>query len=154
VDDLNVDCKQCGKRTHVLWAEDPVGMFVNYLRLSRQFADKIYVISHNAHGYDTMFLLRKFLELRWTPQLLIDCTKILSMIVENLHLFGFLNFLPVSLNSMTKSFDLKCKKGYYAHFLNTANNLQYLGTYPKSKFYGADYMSGGERAQFLEWYEE
>ena len=28
VDDLNVDCEQCGKRTHVFWAEDPVGKFI------------------------------------------------------------------------------------------------------------------------------
>jgi hypothetical protein len=40
VDDLNVDCEQCGKRTHVFWAEDPVGKFIEYLRLSRSFADK------------------------------------------------------------------------------------------------------------------
>jgi len=28
VDDLSVDCKQCGKRTHMFWAEDPVGKFI------------------------------------------------------------------------------------------------------------------------------
>jgi hypothetical protein len=40
VDELNVDCKLCGKRTHVFWVEVPVGKF-NYLRQSRPFADKI-----------------------------------------------------------------------------------------------------------------
>jgi len=29
-----------------------------------------------------------------------------------------------------------------------------VGLNPEPKFYGADYMSGDERAQFLEWYEE
>ena len=29
-----------------------------------------------------------------------------------------------------------------------------MGSYPEPKYYGADYMSGDERAQFLEWYEE
>jgi hypothetical protein len=42
----------------------PVGKFVDYLRLSRPFADKIYVILHNSRGYDAQFLLRRFLELR------------------------------------------------------------------------------------------
>jgi len=28
VDDLNVDSKQCGKRTRVFWVEDPVGKFI------------------------------------------------------------------------------------------------------------------------------
>jgi hypothetical protein len=43
VDDLSVDCKQCGKRNHMFW-QDPVGRFIDYLRLSRPFAVKIYVI--------------------------------------------------------------------------------------------------------------
>jgi len=35
-----------------------------------------------------------------------------------------------------------------------AENLDYVGPYPEPKFCGADYMSGDERARFLEWYEE
>jgi hypothetical protein len=83
VDDLNIDCEQCGKRVHVFW-EDPIGTFIDYLLLSRPFADKIHVISHNSRGYDAPFLLRKFLELRWLPILIMDLKKILSMCVENL----------------------------------------------------------------------
>ena len=55
---------------------------------------------------------------------------------------------------MHKSFDLTCKKGYDPHVFNTAENLDYVGPYPEPKFYAADYMSGDERAQFFEWYEE
>jgi hypothetical protein len=32
--------------------------------------------------------------------------------------------------------------------------LDYVGPYPEPKYYGADYMLGDERAQFLKWYEE
>ena len=95
--DLSVDCKQCGKRTHVFWSEDAVGKFIDYLRLSRPFEDKIYVISHNSPGYDAQFLLRKFLELRWTPKLIMDGAEILSIIVENLYFLVSLNFLPMNL---------------------------------------------------------
>jgi len=42
LDDLNVDCEQFGKRTHVFWAEDPVGIFIDYLRQSRPFAELLY----------------------------------------------------------------------------------------------------------------
>jgi len=73
-----------------------------------------------------------------------EVTKILSMFVENMHSLDSLNFLPVSLKSMLKSFDLSCKKGYYTHFFNTAENLVYMGPYPEPKYYGADYMSGDE----------
>ena len=41
VDDFNVDSKECGERTHVFWAEEPVGKFVAYLRRSRPVADNI-----------------------------------------------------------------------------------------------------------------
>jgi len=58
----------------------------------------------------------------------------------------------MSLKSMPKTFDLTRKKEYYPHFFNTAKNLDYVGPYPEPVFYGTDYISGNERAQFLEWY--
>ena len=78
VDDVSADCEQCGKHTHV-FLQGHVGEFIDYLRLSKTFADKILVISHNSRGYDAQFVLRRFLELRWVPQLIVDGTKILSM---------------------------------------------------------------------------
>jgi len=41
-----------------------------------------------------------------------DSTKILSMVVENTLFLDSLNFLPMSLKSIPKLFDLPCKKGY------------------------------------------
>jgi len=35
VDDMSVDYKQCGKRTYLFWAEDPVGKLTHYLWPSR-----------------------------------------------------------------------------------------------------------------------
>jgi hypothetical protein len=40
------------------------------------------------------------------------------------------------------------------HFFNTAKNLDYVCPHPETKYYGAQFISGDERAQFLEWYEE
>jgi len=51
VEDVNVDCEQCGKSVHSFW-QDPVGKFIDYLRLSRPFTNN--VISHNSHGYDAV----------------------------------------------------------------------------------------------------
>ena len=87
------------------------------------------------------------------PKFIMDGTKILIMIVENLHFLRSLNYLAMSLNSMPKSFDLTCKKGYYPHFFNTANILDYVGPHTEPKFYGADFMSGDERGQFSAWFE-
>ena len=47
------------------------------------------------------------------PKLIKDGSKILSIVVENFHFLDSFNYLPMSLKSMPKSFDLTCKKGYY-----------------------------------------
>jgi hypothetical protein len=141
-----------GKRVHTFW-QYPVSKFIDYLRLSRPFADKIYVISHNYGGYVTQFLLRSFLELGWEPKLIMDGSKILRMVVKNFHFLNLLNYLPMSLKSMPKSFDQTCKKGHYPHF-NAASNLNYMGPYPVPDFYRADPMSADERAQFMQWHQE
>jgi len=82
-----------------------------------------------------------------------DGSKILSMVVENLHFLDSLNYLPMSLKSMPKSFDLTCKKGFSPHFFNSANNLDYMGSNHEHKFCAADFMSGDERNQYSAWYE-
>jgi hypothetical protein len=147
-DDVGINCQQCGKRSHYFW-EDPVGKFVEYLRESRKFADTIYVVSHNSRGYDVQFLLKRFLELKWTPNLVMDGTKIISMKVEHLIFVYSLNCINVPMKRMPKAFDLTCKKGYYPHYFNTDAKLDYEGPYLEPKYYGSDYMSLVERDQFL-----
>jgi len=44
-------------------------------------------------------------------------------------------------------------EGVLPHFFNTAENLDYVGPYPETEFYEADYMSGDKRPRFLEWHE-
>ena len=81
-----------------------------------------------------------------------DGTKILSMTGEP-PLSG-LNFIPMALKNMPKSFDLTCKKGNYPHFFNTGENLEYVGAYPEPTYYGADFMSIEERTKCLAWHKE
>ena len=76
VGDFSADCRQCEKHVHIFW-QDPVGKFIDYLRHSRLFADKVYVISHNSRGYGAQFLLRRFLELRWAPDMIMEGAKFL-----------------------------------------------------------------------------
>jgi len=67
-------------------------------------------------------------------------SKILSIVVENLHFLHSFNYLPMSLKSGHKSFDLTCKKEYYLHFFNTASELEYVGSHPERKYYGDDFV--------------
>jgi len=39
------------------------------------------------------------------------------------------------------------------HFFYTANNLDYVDSYHEPKLYGAHFMSGDERTQYLAWYK-
>jgi hypothetical protein len=72
-------------------------------------------------------------------------------------IFNFLdslNFLPMSLKRMPRSFDLSCKKGFYPHFFDTVSNLDYEVPYPEPAHYGSDCMSEYERSEFLARLEE
>ena len=69
-----------------------------------------------------------------------DDNKILSMSVEIFYFLDSLNFMPMSLKRMPKSFDLTWGKGYYPHFFNTANNLYNVVPYLEPKYYEADYV--------------
>jgi hypothetical protein len=74
------------------------------------------MLSHNSRGYDAQLLLGRFLKFEWALDVVMDSLKILSMTVEHLTSFYSLNFIPVPLKSIAKSFGLSCKKGYYPHF--------------------------------------
>jgi hypothetical protein len=39
------------------------------------------------------------------------------------------------------------------YYFNTEENHNYVGPMPDISYYGVDEMSGGEREEFLEWYE-
>jgi hypothetical protein len=144
--------KQCGKHTHVFWAEEHLGKFIDYLRQSSTFAERIRVISHNTRGYDAHLLLRKFLELRWTPQLIINSTIILTMFVENLHLS--LNFLPMSLKRMHKSFDLTWKRGTTLSFLIRPRIWTMWALIPNPNSMAQTTCQAMSEPNFLQWYEE
>jgi len=56
VDDLSVDCEQCGKRTHMFW-QNPVGKFI-----ISGCPDHLLIrfVSHNSRGYDAVFTAQVF----------------------------------------------------------------------------------------------
>jgi hypothetical protein len=70
------------------------------------------------------------------PQLVMDDTKILSMIVENLH---FLDSLANESKEHDQIIRPHMQKGYFPHFFNTAVNLYYVCPYPEPNLYGSDF---------------
>ena len=54
---------------------------------------------------------------------------------------------------MSTAFVLTASKGWYTHYFNTPDNLDYVGSIPETSYYGTDEMNAGERAEFLDWYD-
>ena len=58
-----------------------------------------------------------------------------------------LNFLPiVKLSKLPMAFGLeKLKKRWFPHHFNKRENQNYVGPYPKAKYYGHDFMGEKKR---------
>ena len=68
--DVDVDCQTCGKRKHSFWTDPEVDL-ISYMFKSRQWADRIVAIAHNAKAFDLLFLLNRLVPIKMLPELLI-----------------------------------------------------------------------------------
>lgn len=62
-----------------------------------------------------------------------------------------ISFIPCSLSKLLEAFGLTAT--WYPHFLNTNENLDYVGKILDISFYGVNEMSAFERKYFLVWYQ-
>ena len=69
-------------------------------------------------------------------------------------LFGFPQFSTYDSKVHAKIILISMQESVLHTLFNTAENLDYVGPYPDPKLYEADYISGYERAQYLEVCEE
>ena len=118
------------------------------------------VIAHNARGYDSYFIYDYLIANSHTPDpVIFSGSKIMYMRVStggmNIRLLDSLNFLPMPLAQLPKSFGLEeLKKGFFPHFFNTPDNQEdILLNLPDMKYYDPDSMSKERRKEFMEWYE-
>jgi G:T-mismatch repair DNA endonuclease (very short patch repair protein) len=73
----------------------------------------------------------------------------------NIRMLDSVNFLPMPLAKLPKSFGLsELKKGYFPHLFNTQENQQAkLDTHPEAHYYSPDTMGTSQREAFYEWFE-
>ena len=115
------------------------------------------VIAHNLRGYDGFLLCEHFYKKLLLPKLILNGAKIMSMELEEAEIKfrDSLNFLPMPLKAIPKTFDLtELKKGYFPHFFNRKQNQTYVGSLPPVEDYDPDNLSAKERKEVLAWYEE
>ena len=119
------------------------------------------VMAHNARAYNAYFVYNYLINNSIILQIIFEGSKIMYCKINNqlnIRMLDSLNFLPMALCQLPKSFGLKeLKKGYFPHLYNTSKHerdfdkvLLYL---PDIHFYNVNNMRDGTRAKFMEWYE-
>ena len=152
-------CKGCGKRQVIFRGPETKTLFCKWL-IHKQHKD-FTVIAHNARGYDSYFIYDYLIANSHTPEpVIFSGSKIMYMKVPtggiNIRLLDSLNFLPMPLAQLPKSFGLvELKKGFFLHYYNTAEHQNdVLINLPDVKYYDPDSMSKERREEFFKWYEE
>ena len=148
-----------GKRQVIFSGPDTKTVFCKWL-ISNQHKN-FTAIAHNARGYDSYFIYDYLIANSHTPDpVIFNGSKIMYMQVPtggiNIRLLDSLNFLPMPLAQLPKSFGLvELKKGFFPHFYNTAEHQNdVLISLPDVKYYDPDSMSKERREEFFKWYEE
>ena len=147
------------KETSFFRGPDTKTVFCKWL-ISKQHKE-FTAIAHNARGYDSYFIYDYLIANSHTPDpVIFSGSKIMYMNVPtdglNIRLLDSLNFLPMPLAQLPKSFGLvELKKGFFPHLYNIAeyqNNV--LLNLPDVKHYDPDSMGKERRQEFFKWYEE
>jgi hypothetical protein len=140
-DDIDIDYERCGKRRHSFF-DDPADL-LSYLCKPRPWCNKVIVIAHNAKAYDSQFILRRAILLKWTPEFILTRLKIISMKMQQIHFLDSISYLPMPLRKLPDAFGLSSSKSWSPHYFNTEANLDYVGRIPDIQYFGADEMSEG-----------
>ena len=74
-DDIEIDCVRCGRRRHSFY-DDPVGDLLPYLCEPRPWCNRVLAKAHNAKAFDSQFILKRAILLKWNPQLILTVLKL------------------------------------------------------------------------------
>jgi len=110
--------------------------------------------STNAKAFDLHFILNSAIMMKCKPELIMNDLKIMCMKMEHLVFLDSVSLLPCPLRKLPDAFGLSASKLWYLHYLNTGENLDYVGPILDVSYYGAAEMSETERREFLAWYED
>lgn len=131
-------CQTCGFRQKILRG-NVISDFMQYLLTVRKKFKNVIVIAHNGQSYDHQFILNHILTKTYlTPEVIMRGTKIISLCLVNIKFLDSLNYFPMALSKLPKTFGLgdDFKKGYFPHLFNTVQNENYIGPLPDISYYG------------------
>ena len=110
--------------------------FCNWLFKKKNFI----AIAHNLKGYDGSFIIqfifKNILPCDKPPKFIANGTKTISIQFRGVKLIDSYSFIPMSLEKLPKTFDLReLKKGYFPHMFNNRVNFIYYGLFHDMKYY-------------------
>lgn len=115
------------------------------------------VMAHNMKGFDGVFLLNYLVKNNVVHEVIYNGSKIMKISVLSglkMRVIDSLNFFPMPLSKMPKSFGLKdARKGDFPHLFNVTKNFGYIGKYPPLEMYGVDGKSESDRAEVIKWHD-
>ena len=150
-------CEGCGNRQVIFRGTETKENFCKWL-INEQHKDCT-VIAHNARAYDVYFIYDYLMKNGIIPEpSIFSGSKIMFMKVNrglNIRILDSLNFLPMPLANLPKSFGLtEMKKGFFPHFYNTLEHQSdILPHLPDISYYDPDGMSTERRKEFMQWYD-
>ncbi|XP_077110682.1 uncharacterized protein LOC143766710 [Ranitomeya variabilis] len=121
---------------------------------SGKFSDHTF-IAHNGGRYDSYIIVKELISEKLQVKLITQGGRLLCVTLPDLSIrfIDSLNFIPMKLSKLPQAMGFSGGKGHFPHFFNTRENQNYVGPIPDVKYYGVEYMSPGEKSEFLEWYE-
>lgn len=158
--DIEIDsCQNCGQRQHTFIRANVVRDFMLYLgKLNKKFK-QVVVIAHNGQKYDAHFILKyMYTHINEWPlheeSLIMNGTKILRIKIGRYSFLDSINFFSCPLAALPKMFSIEDhSKGFYPHFFNTPQNLNYIGVLPDLEYFDVDNMKQKKREEFMNWYQ-
>ena len=129
--------------------------FVNWCLIG--YYKNFLLISHNGKSYDNYFIIRYFQKTKThrdsNIKVLTDGLKILSFQYRTLTFKDSSLFIPGTLDSFSKTFNLAACKGFFPHDFNRRKNFNYIGAYPCEEIYKSEFFSEEKKEAFHAWYK-
>lgn len=149
-------CPSCGTNERIFDGPNTRDDFCKWL-FSEENKDAK-VICHNFKGYDSYPIMSYLYENGILPEVIMNGSKLMCLDVPkcNIRFLDSINFIPMALDKMPKTFGFtEMAKGYFPHLFNTTENqtvvLEHL---PDVQYYHPDGMKPDKRKSFLKWYKE
>lgn len=109
-------------------------------------------MAQNLKAYDGIFIMN-YLANNPLPgdkyNALTNGGKVQLITVYRVKIIDSFNFIPFALSKFGKAFGVsELKKGFFPHKFNTPLHQNYVGQHPDKSYYGTEFMSVTDKADF------